>query len=134
VRLLVVLVSDGESQEDQPLLVSGARKQTDGGLVNPYGTPTVVGSRGGRLSLPSAAMATGQDERYAGALLAFTRTLRRERIRAGLTQTELADKARLSVTMVQNLERPSYAANPRLSTLLALAEALDVHVDALLRA
>lgn len=79
-------------------------------------------------------MATGQDERYAGALLAFTRTLRRERIRAGLTQTELADKARLSVTMVQNLERPSYAANPRLSTLLALAEALDVHVDALLRA
>ena len=78
-------------------------------------------------------MATGQDERYAAALMAFTRTLRRERLRAGLTQPELAERARLSVTMVQNLERPSYAANPRLSTLLAVAEALGVGVDALLR-
>ena len=79
-------------------------------------------------------MATGQDERFADALTAFTNTLRQERIRVGLTQTELADRARLSVTMVQNLERPSYAANPRLSTLLALAEALDIDLAALLPA
>lgn len=77
-------------------------------------------------------MATGQDERYADALAAFTRMLREERLRAGLTQAELAEKARLSVTMVQNLERPSYGANPRLSTMLALAEALDVDPVSLL--
>jgi len=34
--------------------------------------------------------------------------------------------------MVQNLERPFYASNPRLSTLLALAEALGVSPDDLL--
>ena len=78
-------------------------------------------------------MATGQDDRYADALRAFTRALRDERLRVGLSQVELAEKARLSVTMVQNLERPSYAGNPRLSTLLALAEALGVPVEALLR-
>ena len=78
-------------------------------------------------------MATGQDDRYADALRVFTRALRDERLRVGLSQVELAEKARLSVTMVQNLERPSYAGNPRLSTLLALAEALGVPVEALLR-
>lgn len=77
-------------------------------------------------------MASGQDERYTDALKAFTGALREERVRAGLTQTELAERARLSVTMVQNLERPSYAANPRLSTLLALADALAVDPAALL--
>lgn len=79
-------------------------------------------------------MASGQDERYAPALEAFTARLRATRIRVGLTQSELAERARLSVTMVQNLERPSYASNPRLSTLLALAEALGVSLDDLLDA
>ncbi len=69
-------------------------------------------------------MASGQDERYTRALREFTALLRDQRLRAG--QTELAERARLSVTMVQNLERPSYAGNPRLSTLLALAGALGV--------
>ena len=50
---------------------------------------------------------------------------------AGLTQTDLAERAVLSVTMVQNLERASYAGNPRLS-LLALAGALGVRPAALL--
>jgi transcriptional regulator with XRE-family HTH domain len=77
-------------------------------------------------------MASGQDERYTAALEAFTARLRATRIRAGLTQSQLAERARLSVTMVQNLERPSYASNPRLSTLLALAEALGVSLDDLL--
>jgi len=79
-------------------------------------------------------MASGQDERYSRALREFTALLRDQRRRAGLTQTELAERARLSVTMVQNLERPSYAGNPRLSTLLALAGALDVPPAALLPA
>lgn len=77
-------------------------------------------------------MASGQDERYVPALKAFTARLRAERERAGLTQAELADRAGLSVTMVQNLERPSYAGNPRLSTLLALSDALGVQPVSLL--
>lgn len=54
--------------------------------------------------------------------------LRRLRQSAGLTQDVLAERARLSVTMIQNLERPSDAGNPRLTTLWALAAALDVPV------
>ncbi len=77
-------------------------------------------------------MASGQDTRYAQALKDFTARLRQERQKARLTQAELAERARLSVTMVQNLERPSYAGNPRLSTLLALSDALGVDPTALL--
>ncbi len=43
----------------------------------------------------------------------------------------MAQKAGLSGTVAQNLERPSDAGNPRLTTLWALSEALGVDVAAL---
>lgn len=71
--------------------------------------------------------------RYADRLPAFALRLRALRHEAGLTQDVLAEKAGLSVTMVQNLERPSDGGNPRLTTLFALADALKVDVSQLLR-
>ncbi len=44
---------------------------------------------------------------------------------------QVAEKAGLSVTMVQNLERPSDARNLPLTALWALSEALAVDVAAL---
>ncbi len=77
-------------------------------------------------------MARTRDERYQARLPTFALRLRQLRGEAGLTQEQLAHRARLSVTMIQNLERPSDAGNPRLTTLWALAEALNVPVTELL--
>ncbi len=76
-------------------------------------------------------MARAQDERYAYRLPGFALRLRAPRAAAELTQSQVAEKAGLSVTMVQNLERPSDARNPRLTALWALSEALAVDVAAL---
>jgi transcriptional regulator with XRE-family HTH domain len=73
-------------------------------------------------------MARTRDARYQERLPQFALRLRELRHAAGLTQDQLAERARLSVTMVQNLERPSDAGNPRLTTLWALADALGVPV------
>jgi len=78
-------------------------------------------------------MARTRDERYVSRLPRFALRLRDLRHRAGLTQDTLAERAHLSVTMIQNLERPSNGGNPRLTTLWSLAEALDVPVEELLR-
>lgn len=78
-------------------------------------------------------MARTRDDRYSNRLPEFANRLRDLRKQAGLTQDQLAEKARLSVTMIQNLERPSDGGNPRLTTLWALAEALDVSVEQLLK-
>jgi len=48
----------------------------------------------------------------------------------GLTQVELADKAGLNVTTVNRMESPE--ADPQLSTLTKIAEALDVSVEILI--
>lgn len=73
-------------------------------------------------------MAVTRDERYVGRLPGLARRLRQLRDEAGLTQAQVAERAHLSVTMVQNLERPSYAGNPRLTTLMALADAVGATV------
>ncbi len=84
------------------------------------------------LAVPTVrAMARAQDERYADRLPGFALRLRAPRAAAELTQSQVAEKAGLSVTMVQNLERPSDARNPRLTALWALSEALAVDVAAL---
>jgi transcriptional regulator with XRE-family HTH domain len=72
-------------------------------------------------------MARTRDQRYADRLPAFATRVRELRKLAGLTQDQLAEAAGLSVTMIQNLERPSDAGNPRLTTLWALADALRVN-------
>jgi transcriptional regulator with XRE-family HTH domain len=51
-------------------------------------------------------------------------------MKAGLTQTALADKAGVSLRSVQNWEQDHRA--PRVQTLLALAKVLGVTTDALL--
>ena len=58
--------------------------------------------------------------------------LRELRADAGLSQQALAVAAGLSVSIVAQLERGA-TANPRISTLLALAKALGVAVDELLK-
>lgn len=78
------------------------------------------------------AMARTRDERYAARLPVFALRLRELRKNAGLTQDQLAELSRLSVTMIQNLERPSDAGNPRLTTLWALADALRLDAKDLL--
>lgn len=77
-------------------------------------------------------MPRARDPRYSADLSAFAQSLRRLREERGLTQRGLALRAGLSITMVQNLERPSDGGNARLTTLLALAEALQVPPAALL--
>ena len=77
-------------------------------------------------------MARTRDARFADRLPAFANQLRGLRLAAGLTQDQLAERAGLSVTMVQNLERPSDGGNPRLTTLWALAEAVGVSPAVLL--
>jgi transcriptional regulator with XRE-family HTH domain len=52
------------------------------------------------------------------------------RAAAGLTQQELAVKAGLSVSVVSQIEQGTNA-DPRLSTLAALARALGVNLDQL---
>ncbi|MDQ1121828.1 helix-turn-helix domain-containing protein [Microbacterium trichothecenolyticum] len=58
--------------------------------------------------------------------------LRRARLAAGLTQEEVAVRARISLFTYQKLEKgesnPGTPANPRLQTLLALSAALGVSV------
>lgn len=76
-------------------------------------------------------MVSRRDERYVSRLPGLSGRLRALRLAAGLSQEELAARAKLSVTMVQNLERPSYAGNPRLTTLMALAEAVGSSVPEL---
>lgn len=78
-------------------------------------------------------MARTRDARYAERLPGFAIRLRELRHEAGMTQDVLAERAGLSVTMIQNLERPSDGGNPRLTTLWSLAEALGVSVGTLVR-
>jgi transcriptional regulator with XRE-family HTH domain len=56
--------------------------------------------------------------------------LKDARVRAGLTQQELADKSGLTQTTVARVERD--AVQPEVSTLRKLAEALDVSIGKLL--
>jgi transcriptional regulator with XRE-family HTH domain len=56
---------------------------------------------------------------------AFGLLLRQQRGDAGLTQEELADRARLSARVISDLER-GVSQNPHLSTVHHLAEALDL--------
>jgi len=60
----------------------------------------------------------------------FGNTLSRLRKQAGLTQTALAKKARLSLRSIQNWEQGHRV--PRVHTLIALARVLGVTVDELL--
>lgn len=62
--------------------------------------------------------------------------LHRERIQRGLTQERLAVAAGISTFTYRKLEKgesnPGTPANPRLHTLVALAEVMDVDISALL--
>ena len=62
--------------------------------------------------------------------LEFAQRLKRYRRERGLTQQELADRIGVSNKSVSRWESGSY---PDVPTLLSLARALDVTVDALLR-
>ncbi len=62
---------------------------------------------------------------------AISRRLKGLRDKAGLSQQDLATKADLSVSLVAKLEQGKKA-DPRASTLLALADALGVKPGALL--
>lgn len=59
--------------------------------------------------------------------------LRRARLSAGMTQEDVAVRARISLFTYQKLEKgesnPGTPANPRLQTLLALSSVLGVSVD-----
>lgn len=61
----------------------------------------------------------------------FKNNLKAMRVRAGLTQLEMARKAGVPFRTYQNWE--TGAREPRLQALVALASALDVTVDQLLR-
>jgi len=52
---------------------------------------------------------------------------------AGLVAGGHLSPGRMPLMMVQNLERPSYAGNPRLMTLMALAEPVGASVPKLTR-
>ena len=58
----------------------------------------------------------------------FARLLRQHRLGRGLTQEELAERARLSARAISDLERGLKRA-PRASTVRLLAEALELTVD-----
>jgi transcriptional regulator with XRE-family HTH domain len=64
-------------------------------------------------------------------LVAFGRTLRRERAIRGLSQERLAARAGISPQHVSSIERAQK--DVRLNTLIRLAEALDLSVSDLLR-
>ena len=73
-------------------------------------------------------------ERHNGAVAAdrpMTGVLRESRIRAGLTQHELAGRARVSVRTVRALENGAVA-RPQAASLRRLAAVLDVDPAALL--
>jgi transcriptional regulator with XRE-family HTH domain len=61
---------------------------------------------------------------------AFSRLVKELRDAAGITQQELATRAGLSISLVTQIEQGSKA-DPKLSTLHALAQALGVDVAAL---
>jgi transcriptional regulator with XRE-family HTH domain len=56
--------------------------------------------------------------------------LKKARFRAGLTQVELAEKARITQTTVARIERD--AVQPEVTTVRKLAKALDVSIADLL--
>lgn len=86
------------------------------------------------LPLPSVTrVGRARDERYTARLAHFATRLGDQRRMAGLTQAALAERAGLSETMVQNLERHSDGGNPRLTTLWSLADALGVDPAELLQ-
>lgn len=58
----------------------------------------------------------------------FGREIRRLRRRLGLTQTELAERIGAHQSFVSNLERGNVK-NPRVSTLVRLAHALNANVE-----
>lgn len=57
--------------------------------------------------------------------------IRRHRERAGMTQAELADAASMELRYVQTLE--SGRANPTATTIIRVADALDISPGALFR-
>jgi transcriptional regulator with XRE-family HTH domain len=65
-------------------------------------------------------------------LLAFGRTLRKARRDRDLSQEALADEAGLSAKHVGEIERANK--DPRLTTVLKLADALDLRTSELFRA
>ncbi len=65
-------------------------------------------------------------------LLAFGRTLRKARRDRDLSQEALADEAGLSAKHVGEIERANK--DPRLTTVLKLAEALELRSNELFRA
>jgi transcriptional regulator with XRE-family HTH domain len=61
----------------------------------------------------------------------FARNLRRQRRSTGLSQEQLAERAGLHPTEISRLERA--VREPRLGTMLRLAEGLGVGVERLVR-
>lgn len=66
----------------------------------------------------------------------FATRLRQTRVQLGLSQEEVASRAGMSRYVYQKYEkgegRPGQPVNPQLRTLIAIAQALDTNVGALL--
>jgi len=64
--------------------------------------------------------------------LAVALQIRWARVRKGISQAELAKRAKVSQQQIAKLERPGE--NPTIGTIRKIADALDVHVDVALTA
>jgi transcriptional regulator with XRE-family HTH domain len=73
----------------------------------------------------------GNESMTIGVMMALKDKLQELRRAAGLTQQELATAAGLSVSVVQHIERGAIP-DPRVSTLKAVAKALDATIDELI--
>src|SRR5580698_5224292 len=104
-------------------------RQKTGNVLAGDARPSPGRTRRKRASVDSPATAAAQWSRGSGP--AMTGLLRESRVRAGLTQHELAERARVSVRTVRALENGAVA-RPQAASLRRLAAVLDVDPAALL--
>src|SRR5580658_5416799 len=105
------------------------RRQKTGNVLAGAARPSPDPTRRKRASVDSPATAAAQWSRGSGP--AMTGLLRESRVRAGLTQHELAERARVSVRTVRALENGAVA-RPQAASLRRLAAVLHVDLAALL--
>src|SRR5580692_6262973 len=99
------------------------RRQKTGNVLAGAARPSPDRTRRKRASVDSPATAAAQWSRGSGP--AMTGLLRESRVRAGLTQDELAGRARVSVRTVRALENGAVA-RPQAASLQRLADVLGI--------
>jgi membrane protein implicated in regulation of membrane protease activity/DNA-binding XRE family transcriptional regulator len=93
-----------------------------------YVEPVLAPDSATRTALPpgaSAMVSAGREDASSGELPSFGELLKRHRLAAGLTQEALAERARLSVRAISDLERGLHR-TPQRDTAQLLAEALQL--------